>query len=85
MQRMGGRASPTTTRPGDLIYAVDELPPGPRLMFLGAQNAVLMSVYLVLIVIVFRSAQAGPRGHLNALSLGMTVANGLGSRPEAAR
>ena len=46
------------TRPEDLIYAVDELPPWPRLIFLGAQHAVLMSVYLVLIVIVFRRADA---------------------------
>ena len=59
------------TRPEDLIYAVDELPPWPRLVFLGAQHAVLMSVYLVLIVIVFRSAQASHAATLNALSLGM--------------
>jgi xanthine/uracil permease len=38
------------TRPEDLIYGVDELPPWSRLVFLGAQHAVLMSVYLVLIV-----------------------------------
>jgi xanthine/uracil permease len=38
------------TRPKDLIHAVDELPPWPRLIFLGRQCAALMSVYLVLIV-----------------------------------
>ena len=59
------------TRPEDLIYAVDERPPWPRLIFLGAQHAVLMSVYLVLIVIVFRSADASRAATLNALSLGM--------------
>jgi len=59
------------TRPEDLIYAVDELPPWPRLIFLGAQHAALMSVYLVLIVIVFRSADASHAATLNALSLGM--------------
>jgi xanthine permease XanP len=59
------------TRPEDLIYGVDELPPWPRLIFLGAQHAVLMSVYLVLIVIVFRSADASHAATLSALSLGM--------------
>src|SRR5215831_19372074 len=46
------------TRPEDLLYRVDELPPWPRLLFLGIQHAMLMSVYLVLIVIVFRHAGA---------------------------
>ena len=59
------------TRPEDLIYTVDELPPVPRLIFLGTQHAVLMSVYLVLIVIVFRRADASHAATLNALSLGM--------------
>ena len=69
--RIDGRASPTVTRPEDLIYGVDELPPWPRLIFLGAQHAVLMSVYLVLTVIVFRSADASHAATLSALSLGM--------------
>jgi NCS2 family nucleobase:cation symporter-2 len=68
---MDGRPGPTSTRPEDLIYAVDELPPWPRLIFLGAQHAMLMSVYLVLIVMVFRSADASHAETLNALSLGM--------------
>jgi NCS2 family nucleobase:cation symporter-2 len=59
------------TRPEDLIYAVDEFPPWPRLIFLGAQQAGLMSVYLVLIVIVFRSADASHAATLTALSLGV--------------
>ncbi len=59
------------TRPEDLIYAVDERPPWPRLLFLGAQHAVLMSVYLVLIVIVFRHAKASDAATLHALGLGM--------------
>ena len=41
------------TRPEDLLYAVDEMPPWPRLLFLGMQHAMLLSVNLVLIVIVF--------------------------------
>src|SRR5215471_13791361 len=59
------------TRPEDLIYGVDQRPPSPRLIFLGAQHAVLMSVYLVLIVIVFQHAGASHSATLNALSCGM--------------
>jgi len=59
------------TRPEDLLYRVDELPPWPRLLFLGIQHAMLMSVYLVLIVIVFRHAGASHATTLNALSCGM--------------
>jgi NCS2 family nucleobase:cation symporter-2 len=59
------------TRPEDLLYAVDELPPSPRLLFLGMQHAVLMSVYLVLIVIVFRHAGASHEATLSALCFGM--------------
>ena len=59
------------TRPEDLLYTVGELPPWPRLLFLGMQHAMLMSVYLVLIVIVFRHAGASYAATLNALSFGM--------------
>jgi xanthine/uracil permease len=61
------------TRPEDLIYAVDERPPWLRLVFLGLQHAMLMSVYLVLIVIVFRHAGASHEATLNALSLGLVA------------
>jgi len=56
---------------GRLAFAVDELPPWPRLLFLGMQHAMLLSVNLVLIVIVFRRAGAGDAATLSALSLGM--------------
>ena len=59
------------TRPEDLLYAVDEMPPWPRLLFLGMQHAMLLSVNLILIVIVFRRAGAGDAATLSALSLGM--------------
>ena len=59
------------TCPEDLLYAADELPPWPRLLFLGMQHAILMSVYLVLIVIVFRHADASAGVTLNALSFGL--------------
>jgi len=41
-----------------------------RTLCFSAQHAVLMSVYLVLIVIVFRDAGASHAATLNALSLG---------------
>jgi len=59
------------TQPEDLLYVVDEMPPWPRLLFLGMQHAMLLSVNLVLIVIVFRHAGAGDAATLRALSLGM--------------
>jgi xanthine permease XanP len=59
------------TRPEDLLYTVDEMPPWPRLLFLGMQHAVLLSVNLVLIVFVFRHTGAGDAATLSALSLGM--------------
>src|SRR6516162_4134088 len=59
------------TRPEDLLYAVDEMPPWPRLLVLGMQHAMLLSVNLVLIVIVFRRAGAGDAATITALSLGM--------------
>ena len=59
------------TRPEDLLYAVDEMPPWPRLVVLGMQHAMLLSVNLVLIVIVFRRTGAGDAATLDALSLGM--------------
>ena len=61
------------TRPEDLLYAVDEMPTWPRLVVLGMQHAMLQSVNLVLIVIVFRRAGAGDAATLSALSLGMTA------------
>ena len=61
------------TRPEDLIYGVDELPPWLRLVFLGTKHAVLMSVYLVLIVILFQHAGASHAATLSALSLGMVA------------
>ena len=59
------------TRPEDLLYAVDEMPPWPRLLFLGTQYAMLMSVNLVLIVIVFRRGGASDAATVDALSFGM--------------
>jgi NCS2 family nucleobase:cation symporter-2 len=58
-------------RPEDLIYTVDERPPLPTLMALGVQYAALMSIYLVIVVIVFRDAGASHASTTSAVSLGM--------------
>jgi len=58
-------------RPEDLIYAVDERPPMPTLLALGFQHAALLAIYLVLIVIVFRAANASHAATISAVSLGM--------------
>ena len=44
------------SRPDDLIYAVDEKPPLFKLILLGLQHTMLMSVYLVIIVIIAKKA-----------------------------
>ena len=59
------------TRPDDLIYAVDEWPPWPKLVLLGLQQAILSAVYLVLIVIVARAARAPAETAMSMVSLGM--------------
>jgi len=60
-------------RPDDLIYAVDDRPPFPRLLALGVQHAALLSIYLVMIVIVFRAANASHEATISAVSLGMVA------------
>ena len=60
-------------RPEGLIYGVDERPPWPLLLLLGLQYAGLLSVYLVLIVIVFRAAGASAEDTRSAVSLGMVA------------
>jgi len=60
-----------TVRPPDLVYAVDERPPLPRLALLGLQYAVLVSVYLVLLVIITRAAGVDPYVSRNVISVGL--------------
>ena len=60
-----------TKRPKGLIYAVDERPPWPTLLLLGLQYAGLVTVYLVMIAIVFRAGGAPHSDTVSAISLGM--------------
>jgi xanthine permease XanP len=71
-------------RPDDLVYGVDDVPPWLRLLALGAQHALLVSVYLVLLVLLFRRAGADHAATMNAVALGM-VALAAASALQAAR
>src|SRR3989304_3523752 len=62
------------TRPDDLIYTVDEIPPLQRLLLLGLQNLVLISIYFVLIVIIFKAAGCSDQVTVNAVCMGMIAA-----------
>lgn len=46
------------TRPDNLIFAVDDLPPAGKLVLLGLQQVCLIAIYLVIEVIVIRAARA---------------------------
>jgi len=59
------------TRPEDLIYAVSEKPPLVRLILLGFQNAILIAIYLVYIVIITKAAGESQRLTVSAISMGM--------------
>jgi len=62
------------TRPDDLIYTVDEIPPLQRLLLLGLQNLVLISIFFVLIVIIFKAAGCSDQVTVNAVCMGMIAA-----------
>jgi xanthine permease XanP len=65
-------------RPKDLTYAVDEWPPLSKLVFLGLQQASLVSTFLVFLVLVVRDASASHQISLSTLSFTM-VALGVGA------
>lgn len=65
-----------TTKPDNLIYAVDERPPLPILLALGLQQVCIMAIYLVIIVIVAHGAHASPNVMQSMVSCGM-IALGL--------
>ncbi len=71
-------------RPDDLLYAVDERPPPVVLLVLGLQHAALLSIYLLLVVIVFQAAGASHGVTISAVSLGM-IAIAIGSVLQALR
>lgn len=57
--------------PANLLYGVEDRPPLHQTILLGLQYALLNSIYLILVVIVFRAAGASPEVSRSAVSLGM--------------
>ena len=55
----------------ELIYAVNDKPPFIKLVLLGMQQVLLMSVYLVLIIIVVQAAHLPDNISLDAVRMGM--------------
>ena len=45
-----------TARPENLIYAIDEKPPLLALIFLGLQQACVISIYLILTIVIAKAA-----------------------------
>jgi xanthine permease XanP len=62
------------SKPTDLLYGVDETPPLPRLLALGFQYAVLISVYLVVVLLVARAARVTPEVATDLVSLALVAA-----------
>lgn len=69
-------------RPPELIYAVDEMPPLHRLILLGMQQAVLIAIYLILIVIIVKASGASTGVSLNAVCMGL-IALAIGAALQA--
>ena len=65
-------------RPESLIYAVDEWPPLTKLIFLGLQQASLVTIFMMFMVLVVREAGATQQTALSTLSFAM-IAVGLGA------
>ncbi|STX29233.1 Xanthine permease XanQ [Legionella beliardensis] len=55
----------------ELIYAVNDKPPFVKLILLGLQHTLLMSVYLVLIIIVVRASKLSDAIAVDAVRVGM--------------
>ena len=62
------------SKPEDLLYGVDETPPTGRLLALGFQYAVLISVYLVVVILVARAAGVSPDVATDLISLALIAA-----------
>jgi xanthine permease XanP len=69
---------PVAQRPESLIYAVDEWPPLAKLIFLGLQQASLVTIFMVFMVLVVRESGASQQTALSTLSFAM-IAVGLGA------
>ena len=70
------------TKPSDLVYGVDDVPPFPRLAALGLQYAILLGVYLIIVVLVARAAKVPPEVTTDLVSLGL-IAAAVGTAAQA--
>ena len=70
------------TKPSDLVYGVDDVPPFPRLVALGFQYAILLGVYLIIVVLVARAAKVPPEVTTDLVSLGL-IAAAIGTAAQA--
>ncbi|ASQ45605.1 uracil-xanthine permease family protein [Legionella clemsonensis] len=68
----------------DLVYTVDDKPPFIKLLLLGLQYVLLMSVYLVLVIIVVRAAHLPDDVAFDAVRMGM-IALGIATSLQALR
>ena len=59
------------SKPTDLIYGVDDVPPLPRLIALGFQYAIMISVYLILVLLVARAAKLSTSETAGLISLAL--------------
>ncbi len=62
------------SKPSDLIYGVDDVPPPARLVAIGFQYAILLSVYLIIVVLVARAAKASPEVTTDLVSFALIAA-----------
>lgn len=64
----------TRTRPGNLLYDVDEWPPPARLLLLGVQYAIFDAIYLVLVAIILGHTHASAAVRVNAMGIACVAA-----------
>jgi NCS2 family nucleobase:cation symporter-2 len=70
------------TKPSDLAYGVDDVPPLPKLAALGFQYAVLVGVYLIIVVLVARAAKVSADVTTDLVSLAL-IAAAIGTAAQA--
>lgn len=73
-----------STRPPELLYAVDERPPPTRLAALGLQYSVLIGIYLIFVVMVARAAKVPAQVIQDLVGLGF-IAVAIGAFVQAYR
>ncbi len=73
-----------STRPPELLYAVDERPPPARLAALGLQYSLLIGIYLIFVVMVARAAKAPAQVIQDLVGLGF-IAVAIGAFVQAYR